>query len=336
MYLKGFADRKRGLGVYNCEVGKPSYCERDVKRVATQQDFYVLYRSDGKPDPELEAKFSLLEGRMRAILKRVRGKQELDADQIDTLCVLASMQEARSERHRHALVDPLNRLMDQISEEMRSEGHAQDQIDAHVGLFLRKNLVSGDIQMNAENIALLMVPQGVQTRYKFFRCMSKCIVESAAHDFITCDDPVTWTETFRQAEFGFNYLSLSAEVTYPLTRRHCLVLSYFPLQTRVAGDAEIVTIVNARTAGNALREVYAQPKDSKGEQQRLIDDILAVDIRKRPLIPRLIADPAKSAMPDLVRLSRDLGMEPGYLTEINQPCLDFMLKGQDGGLVLAT
>jgi len=51
-YLKGFADKARGIGVYNSEPGKPAYFERNVKRVATQLDFYTLYVADGCSNPD--------------------------------------------------------------------------------------------------------------------------------------------------------------------------------------------------------------------------------------------------------------------------------------------
>jgi hypothetical protein len=258
VYLKGFAHAKRGLGVYNSELGKPAYFERDVKHVATQQDFYILYGSDGTPNEAIEDALSKLEATLRATLKRLRGGKCLTADDLSQLAVFAAMQEARSERRRNVMATPLTVLRNRLVNELKAEGHSAEQTEAAINLFFRKHLASGDLRPDPNNISLLMVPEGVYIRYQFFSRMSMCIVESAAHDFFTCDDPVAWTETFQPPkEFGFDYLSISAEVTYPLTRRHSIVFSYFPLRPRAKADQQMVSIINARTAGNALREVYA-------------------------------------------------------------------------------
>jgi len=45
--------------------------------------------------------------------------------------------------------------------------------------------------------------------------------------------PLAWTDTFRQREIGFDYLSVSAEVTYPLTRLQCAELIYAHFRMRL-------------------------------------------------------------------------------------------------------
>jgi hypothetical protein len=168
-----------------------------------------------------------------------------------------------------------------------------------------------------------MVPEGIAVRYKFFQIMSKCIVKSVAHDFFTSDDPLTWIDTFRQREIGFDYLSVSAEVTYPLTRRYCLVMSYFPLVARRDASGEIVSIINSRTSGNALREVYAQPKAAVADARRFVEDIASIDKRRHPLVPFLIENPARKELPDLGALADSLEIDRRYVMEINQPFIEY-------------
>jgi hypothetical protein len=322
-YLKGFADKARGIGVYNSEPGKPAYFERNVKRVATQLDFYTLYAADGSRDETLETALSKLESQLRATLKVVRGDKPLGTDDYEMLALFAAMQEARSECHRHAMTLPLQQLRDELTKEMREQGLSDEQIDAATNLFFRKHLVAGDLKMDPSNVALLMVPEGIAVRYKFFQIMSKCIVKSVAHDFFTSDDPLTWIDTFRQREIGFDYLSVSAEVTYPLTRRYCLVMSYFPLVARRDASGEIVSIINSRTSGNALREVYAQPKAAVADARRFVEDIASIDKRRHPLVPFLIENPARKELPDLGALADSLEIDRRYVMEINQPFIEY-------------
>jgi hypothetical protein len=285
----------------------------------------------------IEDAFCKLEATLRATLKRLHSGKCLTAEDLSQLAVFAAMQEARSERHRNVMVTPFTGLRNALANELMAEGHSAEQTEAAINLFFRKHLASGDLRPDPNNISLLTVPEGVQIRYQFFSRMSMCIVESAAHDLFTCDHPVTWTETFHPPKVsGFDYLSISAEVTYPLTRRHSIVFSYFPLAPRARADEQMVSIINARTAGNALREVYAHPKDSRIDQKRFVDDIASIGIRKHPLIPRLIADPSKNDMPDLLGLAEYLDLDCGYLAEINQPFIDFMNRRDDGSSARVT
>ncbi len=323
-YLKGFADRLRGIGVYNAEPDKPAYFERDVKKVATHLDFYTLYAADGEPDEALEMALSKLESKLSGALKTVRGDGPLSAADQEMLALFAAMQEARSERHRHAMTLPLEELRNELGKQMRAQGLPSDQIEASINLFFRKHLVSGDLKADPSNISLLMVPEGIAIRRRFFQTMSKCIVKSGAHDFFTSDDPVTWTDTFRQKDIGFDYLSVSAEVTYPLTRRYCLVMSYFPLVERYLAASEVVSIINARTAGHALREVYAQPKDAVADTQRFVEDIASIGKRRCPLVPFLVGDPASRNVSDLGALADVLGIDRAYVIDINRQFIEYL------------
>lgn len=53
-----------------------------------------------------------------------------------------------------------------------------------------------------------------------------------------------------------NRASTTCEVTYPLTRRRCLLMAYMPLEAAAVADEKTASVVNARNAAAAEREVY--------------------------------------------------------------------------------
>lgn len=325
IYLKGFADVKRGgIGVYSIAPDTPSYFVEDVKRVATKEDFYVLYAADKTPDPNIEEAFCAVESQLRDALKYVRSNREPDSVNLQQLAFFAALQEGRSERSRLAFAPAMQHITEVITQEMRKSGLAEAQIEAEVSLFMKKHFAGGDVHHSPTNIALLAVPDATQIRYTFFKHMSKCIVRSNAHDFLTADHPVAWFDPFRGGlrRMAGDFLSLSAEVTYPLTKRHCLFMSYFPLPTMMNANADMVQIINARTAGNALAEVYASPKLSDIDHGRDRDDILAVDKRQRSLMQFLSIEPDTSAMADIAAIADELGIDRQYILELNKPLFE--------------
>jgi hypothetical protein len=326
-YLKGFADKVRGVGVYSGVPGLPAYTEKQVDEVSTQVDFYTMYRADGTEDLALEAALSKLESKMRDALKVVRSNKHPDEQTLNMLALLAALQEVRSERNRHVMTRPLQQVEAEIRTRLEAQGRSPDEIREAVHLFFAENFVSGDFNLEPSNISALMVPQGLAIRYKFFRTMSKCIIQSDAHDFFTCDDPVTWTDPFHVNDIGFAFLSITAEVTYPLTRRHCLLMSYFPLLSQAIASAETVTTINARTTGNALREVYAQPKTQVADTDRFVRDIASGALRGRPLFPLLLDRPSRERVPDIGRLADELGIDRQYLLDLNKPFIDYVGGG---------
>jgi hypothetical protein len=167
------------------------------------------------------------------------------------------------------------------------------------------------------------MPAILKTRYDMMAYMHKCIMVSRAHDFMTSDAPVVWVDPVRfppHPIYGFNFLHLSNEVVYPLTPRHCILMSYLPLVPLMEANADQVTTVNARLARYSVNEMYTHPTQSRSEQLQFVLDIAGEDqFVKRPLIMssidrrdggqiylRLVADALKTPWEEVVKENIDL------------------------------
>lgn len=276
-YLKGFARTKsspKGVVVYDrlSPVADQVSAQRvtDVRRVSTIDDFYVLRRASG-PDSSLEAAFCEIEqswGKVRAALQRGGPFNE---DEWGAVLVFAAAQEARVRRVRTMLARPLEELLPALEQACRNAAVNEAEIAAAKAACVERHrrAAGTDMEQDPTNISLEAVPAFVQQNSILFGSMQRTILTARSGDFFTSDNPVLWFDPAKCEQNPCpNKLSLSAEVTFPLTKHHCLVMAYMPLRQQAEADEEVVHIINSRTATYALGETYALPALSEADEDR--------------------------------------------------------------------
>lgn len=326
VYLKRFADRRKNLLLYAHDENQPGRIRpavpTPVKEASAHPNFYSVARADGRLDQFFEEQMSKSENLYYALYKALRSGRPLDDRQLATLGFLAATQEARNPHYFESLADTLGRLKTFV---------IGDKPDGDTGWtdFVAKNVNAGDIQCDPRNIALTALPDSLEMRNTMFAGMYKCIVTSKAQNFLTSDNPVVWVDPpyFPPKGLqGFGYLRLSAEITYPLTRRQCLVMSYLPLKRVAEGDEYRVRIINARTAAHSYREIYAYPCILPSDSDREAQDIFAYANINHSLLPALLD---RNGGPIRLKGVADaVGADWNDVVALNQTIVEFWRSGR--------
>jgi len=319
VYLKGFAS-KSGLMVVDKSASFAAQVSAQdltsVEKVSTQTNFYILQRSSG-PDETYEQTFQRIEARIRDFMKRLKTGKLLSREDLTLLAVLAALQDGRSERARMMLADPLRESFSSIEADVRARGGTGDDVDAAIDAFVKTDVYDGDAVPDPKNLSLLTLRTSIETSTQMYGAMHKCILTSDAQPFMTSDHPVVWVDPRVLGRLRANRASTTCEVTYPLTRRHCLLMAYMPLEAAVSADEESVSVINARTAAAAEREVYVPPTGDMWHE-RLIADLVAhadIGVVGKSLALRY-CDP--KGMPVSVRdVVRSVGMDQAVVDYAN-------------------
>ena len=311
VYLKGFAAKGKLVVVdKSAPLAEQIRAQvvTSVETVSTQTDFYILQRSSG-PDETYEQTFQRVETRIRDFMKRIKTDKLLSREDLTLVAVLAAVQDGRSERARMMLADPLRNSFFSIEAEVRGRGGSDDDVDAAIDAFIKTDVYDGDALPDPKNLSLLTLRTSIETSTKMYGAMHKCILTSDAQPFVTSDHPVVWVDPRVLGRHRANRASTTCEVTYPLTRRHCLLMAYMPLEAAAIADEETISVVNARTAAAAEREGYVPPTGDIWHE-RLIADLAAqadIAVVGKPLALRY-CDP--EGMPVSVRdVMESVGMD---------------------------
>jgi hypothetical protein len=272
-YLVGFQDKNKG-GLVVVDRRRPAEeqlrAQRTVpiKSVSTCLDAYVLRRSTGTYDGP-ERALNLIEQSIPKLRANLR-KGPLSDEDLGNCARLAATQYARG-RNRTLMVRPFRIQLDKVRKDAVAQGLDGD---GAVADFVRKNIYDGDIVVDPENLALLAVLQQIILTLNPLNAMYKCIITSERNDFITSDEPVVWfdpTAIKRRDRRALRRIawSQSCEVTYPLGRRHCILMAYNPILPDAKADDAVVEAINARTASFCANEAYVRPCDARGQDALL-------------------------------------------------------------------
>jgi hypothetical protein len=320
VYLKNFAS-KRGLVVV--DISRPvddqirDQAETDVNLVSTRPDHYAFLRSFGI-DNVFEETFQKVESEMRPLMKRIKSNSPLGANELELLPWLAAVQEARSERSLTSMQSHFEQEFAAIALAVRAAGGDDDAVRASQDEWVKKNVYDGDAMQHPANLTRLTIRTSIEMGAPMFAAMNKCVLRSEAHYFITADHPVVWVDPRVFGRSDGNRFSTTAEVTYPLTKHHCLLMSYMPISATGVADARVVSIVNARTAAFALKEVYMMPAGVT-MHDALIEDLRMKDRNPAALgIPLSVLYSDSSVMPVSVRtVAERVGVEQNVVDEAN-------------------
>ncbi len=265
VYLKGF-DAGSGLVVYDTtertlealkrQVDNPRV-ERSVKHLASELDYYTKETKSG-PDYSFEKKLGRLENLYRPIMKAVRSRQPLSDETLAYLALLAAVQCGRVSRM--SLVEPMERVREIAAGHYRQhrEHLTDDELAQETDRMVRDQILDIEVP-SPRNIALDAVPKIIDFMFNMFQYMFKSVVYSEAHNFVTSDSPVVFIDPaqFPEPQWAFFRLSPFMEVTFPLSRRACLVMAWHPMLPRFLADEAMVATINARTANYSRKHVFA-------------------------------------------------------------------------------
>jgi hypothetical protein len=285
-YLVGFADKNQLVVINRNHPVAEQVRAQDttsIKDVSTRPDYYALRRSTGL-DEGPERALGLMEKRIFHLRKALR-TGPLSDDDLRDWTVLAGAQHMRG-RNRNLMAAPFREMMDRARSDAAAQGHDGDEA---VRAFVQRRIGNGDVVHDAQNLALLVGPEIIQAALNWFNAMYKCILTSVALDFITSDEPVVLFDPVAANSGDEQALksiprSPNCEVTYPLARRYCLLMSYKPIVPEASADDWTVETVNARTAWFSKDEVYVPPSDARGQ-----DALLSVLSDKAPIFRSLAA-----------------------------------------------
>lgn len=303
VYLKGF-DSGSGIIVYDVsrrpeladlvrQVEKPTI-EANMKKLASEIDYYTWETPTG-PDYSFEEMLSKFENHYKPTMKAVRSGLPLTSDQLGMLALLAAVQDARV--NRMSLVQPMTEVREHaklLYQQHRPE-MSENEIEAATNEMVRRDLFDMDVP-SPKNIALVAVSDMMTFSFDVFRYMHKCIVKSAAQDFVTSDAPVVWVDPSQYPEPRWKFFRLSGfmEVTFPLSRRYCLVMGWTPLRQRAVGDEALVGTINARTSTYARRHVFANNTGDVNDRHTNGRDLTNLQIWNGMPITIALADESKA------------------------------------------
>ena len=322
VYLKGF-DFGRGIIVYDFSKGvdlddlvrqvENPTIETNVKKLAAEINYYTRETAGG-PDFSFEEMLARFENQYRPTMKMIRSGAPLSDKQLGMLGLLAAVQDARV--NRMSFVKPMSEIRDHAKAlyEQHRPGMTEDEITSETDAMFRREMVDMEIP-SPRNIALAAVPQMMTFSFTMFRYMHKCILESGAQDFVTSDAPVVWVDPaqFPQPQWKFYRLSGFMEVTFPLSRRYCLLMAWHPMVGRFAADEAMVGTINARTSTYARQRVFATNRDDIHQRHTNGRDFTT--LRRwvgMPISSALLDEKATLSADDAARYQlclRDLGIE---------------------------
>lgn len=229
--------------------------ETNVADLASELEYYTLDTNRG-PDDSVERMMWPFENDFSQIKKALRKPDPLPEAQMDVLGRFAAVQYARV--NRMALVESTERLRAQAAAMIR-RGTVQEMTDEQAVEKLDA-MLGGEIPSTPKNVSLGALPLMIDFNADLFARMFKSVIISGAHEFVTSDAPVVFVDPKRSLESRrpFPWLRRSAEFTFPLSRRACLVLAWRPLRPRLHVDKTTVSLVNARTANWSRKHVFAR------------------------------------------------------------------------------
>ncbi len=286
-YLVGFADNE-GIVVVDrrlpLEKQLRAQIRVPIRRVSTRSDQYALRRSTGLDDGP-ERAFKLMEDPLFRLRKALRSGPLSDEDLRDWV-VLAGAQHFRG-RNRTTMARPFGEMIDEARRDAAAEG--RDPYEAERN-FVLERIYDGDIVRDPENLALLAGLKVIQATLDLFNKMYKCVLTSDGAEFITSDEPVVMFDPVAMANRDRQAVkraphSPDCEVTYPLTRRYCLLMAYRPIVSEGRADDSVVETVNSRTARFCREEMYIAPCDVRG-QHAILSAMLSATALLRPLAVR--------------------------------------------------
>jgi hypothetical protein len=277
VYLNGFAKTSgtpKGVAVY--DIRRPYESQilaqniQNTRDVSTKPDFYIARRQSGQ-DASLEEAFSQIEDGWTGVRAALKGGNAFEGGFRNRLLSFAAAQEARVSRNRLMLARPLQELLRIAEIEGRARELSEEQIRVWKEATISRHNQGIHVEgaQDLESLSLLALPAFVRTNLIFFALMRPALLTSTEGDFLTSDHPVLWFDPYaREANPCPSKWSLTAEVTFPLTRRHCLLLSYTPLVRSREVGRDVVQIVNARTRCYAFSEIYAYPALTQDDRER--------------------------------------------------------------------
>jgi hypothetical protein len=233
-------------------------------------------RPSGKDD-SFEIALSEVEGKWNAVRDALKRKAALPKSVRDDILVFAAVQEARSARNRLMLAKPLTELLQIAEREGQVRSLSTDQIEAWKAGSIERHNTAVHVEgiSDPKSIGMLALPAFIQTNLMFFASMRGSILTSNAGNFVTSDHPVLWFDPYNCGPNPCpSKWSLTAEVTFPLTKRDCLLLAYTPLVSRANVGEDIVATINRRSRTFADREVYATPALDGTDLSRMSDCLL--------------------------------------------------------------
>jgi hypothetical protein len=291
-YLAGFAE-KTGLVVVDPrrspEEALRAQRPTKVDDVSVRDDYYAVRRSTGL-DQGPEQSLDRMEKRIWHLRKALRAGP-LSLDDLSQWTRLAGAQFYRG-RHRSAMAATYRDMMDGARKDANARGVDPDEA---VREYVRANIYPGDADPDPDNLALLSGIDVIKLVLTWFNRMYKCVLTSRdGAVFIASDEPVALFDPVAVHNYSARPVesvsqSANCEVTYPLDRRHCLVMAYRRIVSDADADEDAVETVNARTAG-FCKEMYVPPCGVRGQ------DAVLRALRSPTAIFRSLA--ARYAMPD--------------------------------------
>jgi hypothetical protein len=248
----------------------------------------------------------------------VNKNYELSDEQWDALKMLAAVQEMRSPgaigRFAQTVYDE-QEIMRDLYRQNRPE-LTEEEIENLIQKKFETDKLAGRFASNARNVSLTVTNDAIPEYAKALTKLYGCIVTSDAHDFMTSDAPVVWFDAAQYPPRGFWGLdrqSLTIEVTYPLTRRKCLVLARVPIMQYALAKAEAVSMINSRTSLQA-NEMYAYPTKDASERLQQMHDLFCY-WGTLPLLTILIDDEPLAA-----RVKKRIDVVGNMGREYEKPC----------------
>jgi hypothetical protein len=239
-----------------------------VKKAATRENYYDLKDASGE-DVNFEEALSKFEARIPEVLKRLRTDGDLDKKDRAFVATFAALQEARSElivsRHKQFLEIQFDKVRETAKELARDP-------DDLLREYIKETVTNGNVLPTPQNLALLAIGYGFTANMDIYPSMNQCLIRSSGRRFITSRHPVVWVDPRTPKGPHPIRASLSAEVTFPLTQRHCLLMTYWPILSSVDADDDAIRLINARTASRSAH-VFAPPMPDKSEQSALVGDL---------------------------------------------------------------
>jgi Protein of unknown function (DUF4238) len=303
VYLRAFAEGDTIRVYRRTEQGQtPKTFDTGIKNVAKRRDVYSVQTDQGR-DRYIDNNFERIESLLADVLVPVVQERLLTDAQWESLKYLVAIQEARSPQAIDNFTEATTRLLDQARSLYRQHRPewTSEQIEQAVQEKFPSERLSGPLAADPRNIALAATNSAVREFAAHMQTFHATIITSGAHDFMTSNRPVVWFDANDYPPhkfFGFNRMSPTIEVSYPLTRRKCLFLHRYPgsiMQYALASEAA-VEMVNSRTACGAA-EVYAFPTVDPQERQRQLLDLTS-EAFEWPLLATLLdPDAATSEAP---------------------------------------
>lgn len=282
----------------------------NIRNVAVIHDLYSVTDEHGR-DNALDEHLQKIEARIPAILAPVIEGRKLGAEDWRNLKLLTAVQEGR----KPGWVKGTTKAIEDLHKIARSlyKQHHPEMMDEAIDAALREKWgdtgLSGAAALDAKNLAIKTVAATLPDLPVYFDDFWSCLVTSAAHDFITSNSPVTYFDPIRKphAFYGIDRSTREIEITYPLTRRHLLLLARRSLPPYVRAGRVGVSILNSRTVYGSAGEVYGYPHRDRRAALRQRNDVI---------MPRygwgVVGMIASDLRPDLFAVAREFGASQAH------------------------